>query len=65
MAQTNLINTVSPNLPVGPPVYEMRYQDQLNNALRLYFRQVDNSNEQLIRAANSLSVMNWLNTGSF
>ena len=65
MAQTNILNTVAPNLPVAPNDYERRYQDQFSNALRLYFRQVDNSNEQLIRAANSLSVMNWLNTGSY
>ena len=65
MAQTNIRNTVAPNLPVATNDYERRYQDQFSNALRLYFRQVDNSNEQLIRAANSLSVMNWLNTGSY
>jgi hypothetical protein len=65
MAQTNILNVVAPNLPVAPNQYERRYQDQFGNVLRLYFRQVDNSNEQLINAANSLSVMNWLNTGSY
>lgn len=65
MAQTNILNTVAPNLPVATNEYERRYQDQFTNVLRLYFKQVDNSNEQLIRAANSLSVMNWLNTGSY
>lgn len=65
MAQTNILNTVSPNLPVATDQYQRKYQDQFGNVLRLYFKQVDNSNEQLIKAANSLSVMNWLNTGSF
>jgi hypothetical protein len=32
----------SPNLLVAPSVYSSQYQDQLNNALRLYFNQVDN-----------------------
>jgi hypothetical protein len=65
VAQTNILNTAAPNLPVATNDYERKYQDQFSNALRLYFRQLDNSNDQLIRAANSLSVMNWLNTGSF
>ena len=32
----------SPNLLIAPVDYDQRYQDQLNNALRLYFNQVDN-----------------------
>lgn len=32
----------SPNLPLGPVEYAQRYQDQLNNILRLYFNQLDN-----------------------
>ena len=36
-----LINPVSPALPVGPVDYSRQYQDQLNNVLRLYFRQLD------------------------
>jgi hypothetical protein len=31
----------APNLLVAPVDYDQRYQDQLNNALRLYFNQVD------------------------
>jgi hypothetical protein len=30
------------NLPLAPSQYEMRFQDQLNNVLRLYFTQVTN-----------------------
>ena len=32
----------APNLLVAPTDYTQRYQDQLNNALRLYFNQIDN-----------------------
>ena len=32
----------APNLPIAPVDYTQVYQDQLNNALRLYFNQVDN-----------------------
>jgi len=33
---------VPPNLPVAPTDYQVRYQDQLTNILRLYFSQVTN-----------------------
>lgn len=32
----------APNLPIAPVDYSQGYQDQLNNALRLYFNQIDN-----------------------
>ena len=34
--------TTAPNLPIAPVDYDQRYQDQLNNILRLYFSQLDN-----------------------
>lgn len=34
--------TTAPNLPIAPVEYDQRYQDQLNNVLRLYFSQLDN-----------------------
>ena len=34
--------TTSPNLPIAPTDYQQGYQDQINNALRLYFAQLDN-----------------------
>ena len=38
-----LIPPKAPNLLLAPPAeYEPQYQEQLNNALRLYFAQVDN-----------------------
>ena len=32
----------APNIPIAPVAYDQRYTDQLMNALRLYFNQVDN-----------------------
>ena len=36
------IASKAPNLPIAPVDYAQTYQDQLNNAFRLYFTQVDN-----------------------
>ena len=38
----NVLNQVTaPNLPLAPAEYETRYQDQVNNVLRLYFNRLD------------------------
>jgi hypothetical protein len=42
MAIQTLRPPKAPNLLVAPIVYDQRYIDQLNNALRLYFNQIDN-----------------------
>jgi len=42
MAYTPLRPPKAPNLLVAPIVYDQRYIDQLTNALRLYFNQIDN-----------------------
>ena len=42
MAVTPLRPSKAPNLLIAPVVYDQRYVDQLNNALRLYFNQIDN-----------------------
>lgn len=34
------LNATPPNLPLAPEQYERRYQDQLNNVLRLFFNQL-------------------------
>lgn len=39
---TVLRSSKAPNLPIAPVDYSQQYQDQLMNALRLYFGQVDN-----------------------
>ena len=36
------LNATAPNLPLAPAEYERRYQDQINNVLRLYFNQLSN-----------------------
>jgi hypothetical protein len=36
------LNATPPNLPLAPDEYDRRYQDQLNNILRLYFNQLSN-----------------------
>jgi hypothetical protein len=36
------LNATAPNLPLAPNEYERRYQDQINNILRLYFNQLSN-----------------------
>jgi hypothetical protein len=42
MAYTPLRPPKAPNLLIAPTEYQQRYIDQLNNALRLYFNQIDN-----------------------
>jgi len=42
MAQVPLRPSQAPNLLIAPVEYHQLYQDQMNNALRLYFNQIDN-----------------------
>lgn len=43
----------SPNLPLAPTNYAKLQQDQLNNALRLYFNQVDAAFQQVLLGFNN------------
>ena len=43
-----LVPPKAPNLLVAPPQYETRYQEQLNNVLRLYFNTIDNFSQQFV-----------------
>jgi hypothetical protein len=43
-----LNKVAAPNLPLAPSEYEPRYQEQLNNVLRLYFNRVDALIGQLV-----------------
>jgi hypothetical protein len=45
---TQLQPPKAPNLLIAPVAYSQQYQDQLNNAFRLYFGQVDNITQALI-----------------
>lgn len=40
---TQLVPPKAPNLPMAPEVPDRRYSDQISNALRLYFNQIDNN----------------------
>ena len=46
----------APNLLVAPVVYDQRYIDQLNNALRLYFNQIDNFTQNMATAGTVTNV---------
>jgi hypothetical protein len=53
--------TKSPNLPIPPAEYSQDYMTKLNNALRLYFAQLDNAgpsamSTQRVTAPNSTTV---------
>jgi hypothetical protein len=48
MAITPLRPPKAPNLLIAPTEYQQRYIDQLNNALRLYFNQIDNGMGSLL-----------------
>jgi hypothetical protein len=54
-----LITPKAPNLLIAPEDYEKRYHEQMNNALRLYFNQIDNFAAQTIQTDNSQSVIAW------
>ena len=40
-----LLTSKAPNLPIAPVEYTQQYMDQVLNALRLYFNQIDNFNQ--------------------
>jgi hypothetical protein len=56
MAYTPLRPPKAPNLLVAPIVYDQRYVDQLTNALRLYFNQIDNGMGFLLSGTGGASL---------
>jgi len=52
----SLDRLVPPNLPLAPVQYESRYQEALNNVLRLYFNQLDNFLAKLMATSTSIPV---------
>jgi len=46
----------APNLPIAPVDYRQRYQDQLLNALRLYFNEIDNFGSGLLNGTGGASI---------
>lgn len=51
-----------PNLPLAPPEWDSRYQDQFANVLRLYFNRLDNFLAKLMSNTTTLSA-NLANVG--
>jgi hypothetical protein len=49
--------TKFPTLPLAPVQYDQKYQDQLNNILRLYFAQLDNPGPSAGSTRRVLSVI--------
>jgi hypothetical protein len=56
MAYTPLRPPKAPNLLIAPIVYDQRYVDQLTNALRLYFNQIDNGMASLLSGTGGSSL---------
>jgi hypothetical protein len=57
---TNLRNSKAPNLLIAPVQYDKQYQDLLNNALRLYFNQIDNFSGEVAQRIGSQQVLIWM-----
>lgn len=55
-SEFELNRVTTPNLPVAPLNYNDRYQNQLNNILRLYFNQLNNILGQLTATMESLPI---------
>lgn len=55
--------TKAPNLPIAPVEYAQQYQDQLNNAFRLYFAQIDNISQALTIPDSGTTANRPINTG--
>lgn len=50
----------APNLPIGGLNYDVAFQNQFNNALRIYFNQLDSNTQQFIVGIASVTTMQWL-----
>ena len=46
----------NPNIPIAPVQYDQRYQDQMLNALRLYFNQIDNFGASLTGSGGGVNI---------
>jgi len=51
-----LNRVAAPNLPLAPGQYDSKYQEKLNNVLRLYFNRLDNLFGQLMASTSSLPI---------
>jgi hypothetical protein len=55
--------TKAPNLPIAPVEYSQQYQDQITNALRLYFAQIDNVTQALTIPDSGITADRPVDTG--
>jgi hypothetical protein len=58
MAKVTLRPSKAPNLPLAPAVYSSQQQEQLTNALRLYFAQIDNVTAALAGGSGGQYIQN-------
>jgi len=57
---SNIITTKAPNLTFPKKEYTYEQQLQLTNQLRLYFNQLDNTNNEIKTSVDTLTTLNWL-----
>jgi len=57
MANTPIRPSKAPNLLIAPTEYQQQYIDQLNNALRLYFNQIDNFTQNITIPASGTTAL--------
>jgi hypothetical protein len=53
LGREKLDGTSRPSLAAAPVEYDRQFQDQLNNALRLYFTQIDNLSATLVNTSGT------------
>jgi hypothetical protein len=58
MATINLLKPQQPRMPAATVDYDINYQNQLNNVLRLYFNQLDNVFSALLNSNGGAYVRN-------
>lgn len=58
--QTPLQLLSTPNLPIAPQAYEARYQDQLNNVLRLFFNSIGNMAQAVVAGGGPFAYIDLL-----
>jgi hypothetical protein len=54
------LNPAVPNLPLAPLEYEQAAQNQLANVLRLYFNQINHSNNAVLSQISTTQTLTWL-----
>jgi hypothetical protein len=63
LKKLSLQPTKAPNLPISPVEYSQQYQDQLSNAFRLYFAQIDNITQALTIPDSGITADRPVDTG--